>query len=83
LQKLVYTAFTSTIMCIMKKVKKTQTRISFLRKLYTDDPYISNEKAWKLLQAEFPHTKAMLSSIQAWKTRLRKQGTDIPYQRIT
>lgn len=62
------------------EIKLTQTE--FLKQLYTKDPLISNQDAFKLLKEKFPKTKTtkrLLTS--SWKYLIRKQGVKIPYQR--
>ena len=53
----------------------------YLETLYKKDKYISNTDAWHLLKAVFPDSKANMKALLCWKSKLRKMGVDIPYQK--
>ena len=55
--------------------------IDYLRTVYTEDALIANLKVLKMVREKFPATKARQETVNAWKTVLRKEGIEIPYQR--
>ena len=61
--------------------EKRETCIGFLRKLYTEDPLVSNERALKLLLAHFPRSNANVGNILMWKKTFRDEGIKIPKYR--
>lgn len=58
-----------------------ETKIGFLKKLYEEDPVISNSRALKFLLARFPESSAGIKDLLNWKNILRKRGVRIPRQR--
>lgn len=58
-----------------------QTRIEFLREVYTKDPLISNADVLRMLLATFPTSNANKKSIIMWKKILRDEGMPIPKDR--
>lgn len=55
--------------------------MNYLRDLYEFDPLVANLRVLQLIKQNFPGTHATQKTVYCWKTMLRKEGCDIPYQR--
>lgn len=55
--------------------------MSYLRELYEQDSLVANARVLLLIKQNFPDTHATPHTVQTWKTLLRNEGVDIPYER--
>ena len=57
------------------------TLSGFVTYLYRNDALISNRKALNAVKKRFPKCRTTMRSLSAIRSRLRKKGLRIPYQR--
>ncbi len=62
-------------------MKNSESIMQYLKDLYEHDSLVSNLRVLQLVQQEYPDTQATMNTVQVWKTQLRREGVEIPYQR--